>query len=228
MKIIIAINALFLFSISYSQDATYNKVDFEKVKQVISDSTNSMYYPKLMERYKQNDTTLSLDEYRCLYYGYIFQNRYNPYWHSKQSEVLNSIYSKEPLSSSDCDTIIKSATLSIDDNPFDMRQIKMLAYAYHFKGDDLMSVKWYLKKIGLTDAILSTGDGRTCESGFCVISTSNEYEILQVYKLKFKQQSLSKDYHCDCMTVENPSHETDYIYFDIWRMMQAEMKELNK
>jgi hypothetical protein len=228
MKRIIGIIALCLFSISYSQEETYNKIDYERLREVISDSTNPLYYPKLMERYTQNDTTLSLDEYRCLYYGYTFQNRYNPYWYSKQSERLNSVYAKESIRSNDCDTIIKYATLSIEDNPFDMRQIKMLGYAYHLKGNDSMSVKWYIKKIGITDAILSTGDGRKCESGFSVILTSHEYEILQLFKLEFKKQSLSKDCHCDCMTVENSLHEIDYIYFDIWRMMQAEMKQFKK
>ncbi len=216
------------FSSLYAQEVPYNKVDFEKIRKAISDSSSLLYYPRMMGRLKHNDTTLTLEEYRHLYYGYTFQDQYEPRWHSRQSEILNSYYAKDSLNSADCDSIIKYAKLSIEENPFDLRQIKMLAFAYHLKEDETMSVKIYLNRIGLIDAILSSGDGRECESGFTVISTSHEYEILQVYNLEMKKQSLSKDWHCDHLTIETPSHKTDDIYFDIWRLMQVDIERYKK
>jgi hypothetical protein len=228
MKTIIGI-AIFVFTAAaYSQDQKYVKVDFSEVRKAVSDNAGPFYYPKLMERYIKNDTTLTLEEYRYLYYGYTFQKNYDPYWHSKQQEELDAVYKKDTLSVSDCDTIIKYAALSIEDNPFDLREIKTLSYAYHFKGDDTTALKYYLRRSGIIDAILSTGDGTGCESGYCVIYVSDEYEILRIYKLNFKKQWVTEGNRCDCLAGENPEGNTEQIYFDIQRMMEVEAGLFNK
>lgn len=219
---------LFATHYSCSQSTPYLKVDYGKLEQLTIDSTSNSYYSLLMDRYQKGDTTLSNDEYRILYYGYTFQKEYDPWWRSSQIETLEIIYSKEEYSQNDCDTIVKYATESISDFPFDLRQINMIGYAYHLKDNDSIALKWASKRNGIVDAILSSGDGRTCESAFSVISVSHEYEILKVFGLSSKTQSLSSDNRCDCLTIETPSGKTDYMYFDIWRTMQVKMEEFSQ
>jgi len=181
-----------------------------------------------MDRYNNGDTTLSLNDYRHLYYGYSFQSRYDPWRKSDHIDVLKPIYAKPSLSQSDCDTIIKYATQSISEFPFDIRQINMLGYAYHLKGNDSLGVMWARKVQGIFGAILSTGDGRSCATGFNVISVAHEYDILRAFELEMTMQALSNDSHCDYITVKNRNQETDFIYFDIWRTLQVKMKDFKK
>ena len=43
------------------------KVDFDHVKEVISNPNNAYYYPKLMKAYTSSDTTLSIEGWRNFY-----------------------------------------------------------------------------------------------------------------------------------------------------------------
>ena len=42
--------------------------DMEEIQTQINDPSSPLYYPTLMKRYLDNDTTLNLAEYRCLYF----------------------------------------------------------------------------------------------------------------------------------------------------------------
>ena len=55
------------------------KVDFEQVKKDTQDPKSRYYYPRLMKSFQSNDTVMSIDAYRDLYYGYVFQEDYNPF-----------------------------------------------------------------------------------------------------------------------------------------------------
>lgn len=224
----ITILILVICSVVLPQGSKYSKINYHEVERDIQDSTSAVYYPKLMDRYNNGDTTLSLNDYRHLYYGYSFQSRYDPWWKSDHIDVLKPIYAKPSLSQSDCDTIIKYATQSISEFPFDIRQINMLGYAYHLKGNDSLGVMWARKVQGIFGAILSTGDGRSCATGFNVISVAHEYDILRAFELEMTMQALSNDSHCDYITVKNRNQETDFIYFDIWRTLQVKMKDFKK
>ena len=68
------------------------KVDFNHVKEVISSPQNAYYYPKLMKAYTTNDTTLSIEAWRNFYYGYTYQEDYNPFRESVYSNVVEQLY----------------------------------------------------------------------------------------------------------------------------------------
>ena len=55
------------------------KVDFDHVREVTTNPNNAYFYPKLMKAYNSNDTTLSIEGWRNFYYGYTFQEDYNPF-----------------------------------------------------------------------------------------------------------------------------------------------------
>ncbi|OJV40557.1 MAG: hypothetical protein BGO29_14480 [Bacteroidales bacterium 36-12] len=60
---------LIVFCHVNAQQLTYQKPDYDLIKKEIQDSSSTFYYPKLMSRLTQYDTTLSADDYRHLYYG---------------------------------------------------------------------------------------------------------------------------------------------------------------
>ena len=59
------------------------EVDFEKIERETLDPNSRYYYPKLVRSFKSNDTIMNFEAYRDLYYGFIFQEDYNPFRHTE-------------------------------------------------------------------------------------------------------------------------------------------------
>lgn len=55
-----------LLSAQLQEDAI-EAPDMAEIQEQINDPSSPLYYPVLMQRYLDNDTTLNLAEYRCLY-----------------------------------------------------------------------------------------------------------------------------------------------------------------
>lgn len=86
-----------------------------------------------MKLFESNDTSMTLDQFRHLYLGYVFQEDYNPYRRSEYSSKVEDLYYRDKHTHAECDTIIKYAELSLKDDPFDLRQMSFLIYAYREK-----------------------------------------------------------------------------------------------
>ena len=128
--ILIAIMALMLGLSCLAQGKIKTrKVDFKHIKEVIENPNNIYYYPKLMRQFQSDDTTMTLEAYRNLYYGYTFQEDYNPFRESVYSNVVEQLYYKQPHSRAECDSIEKYARMSLDDNIFDMNQMKYFIFS---------------------------------------------------------------------------------------------------
>ncbi|MBV9927540.1 MAG: DUF4919 domain-containing protein [Acidobacteria bacterium] len=73
---------------------------------------------------------------------------------------------------------------------------------------------------GLIRSILNSGDGKSQETAFTVISTEEEYVVLKVYGLRPGSQSLleAKGHHYDRLDAVNPkTNEKVTLYFNIDR-----------
>ena len=71
---------------------------------------------------------------------------------------------------------------------------------------------------GLIESILDSGDGKSPETAYLVISVKEEYVILSVLGFKLEKQSLagSKGHSYDKMEVKNPrTQEAAIIYFNV-------------
>jgi hypothetical protein len=217
---------LIVFCHVNAQQLTYQKPDYDLIKKEIQDSSSTFYYPKLMSRLTQYDTTLSADDYRHLYYGYIFQNEYKPYWTSPDEEKLVKFYRSEKINEKDYDEIIRLASHSIEVFPFDLRQMNFLGYIYHLKGDDEMANKVWFRFQGSFGAIMTSGDGKTCESGYHVISVSHEYVILNMFQFQMKQQFLTGD--CDYLELVKDERNIEGIYFNIEKLFAKNMENFKQ
>jgi len=209
----------------HSQELQFKAPNYDSIESQIADSNSIFYYPKLLQRYNDRDTSLDLDEYRYLYFGYTFQPQYEPYWRSPYEEQLVEYYRKPQIKEKEYDEIIRLASLSLKDFPFDLRQMNFLAYVYQLKGD--MKTANRLRYIfgGIIDAILSSGDGMKCETGMHVISTSHEYVILNLFQFEFTSQSLTKDF-CDYMQVEKDKRNIEGLYFNITRLWNVNLNNM--
>ena len=74
-----------------------------------------------MESYLGNDTILTADDFRYLYYGYLFQEDYEPYrrsYNPGRQKELEPLYSKPNHTREECRAIMNFAEDVLADNPF--------------------------------------------------------------------------------------------------------------
>lgn len=207
---------------AFAQEIAFKIPDYKAIEKEIKDKNSTYYYPKLMERLVSNDTLLNQDEYRHLYFGYVFQPKYSAFWTSPDDKKLREYYGKEKLEPADCDQIIKLANHSLGEFPFDLRLLNFLGYVYHTKGNEDMAKKTSIKFHNIVNAILSSGDGKQCDTGFHVLVVSHEYVVLNLFELETKSQSLVGK--CDYQSFEKGKYKVDGIYFNIEKMLENETK----
>ncbi len=220
------VTILFLLTFSlnfiYSQESEFFIPDYDLIKSEIQDSASIFYYPKLLSRLNTFDATLTNQDYRHLYYGYIFQEKYEPYWISPYEVELSKYYQRRKIKEKEYDKIIELATHSITEFPFDLRQLNFLGFTYHLKGDEETARKVAARLAGTIDAIMSSGDGKTCETGYHVISVSHEYFILNRFQFNMKSQAMTGD--CDYLSIGHDERNIDGIYFNIKQLFSRNVE----
>lgn len=208
---------LFLFLISYtsfSQENTFEIPNYKLIEKNIKDKKSDFYYPKLMARYELSDTTMTLEQKRHLYYGYIFHPKYDPYKQSEASEKLSEVINKETLSPEDLLEIIKLTNEVLKENPLDIRSLNYRLYSLEQqqKTDELQ--KNLIKLEIIVDALVSSGDGISKETAFFVIDTTHEYDVLAMFGFRYAgKQSLIE--HYDYLTVAKNDDNIKGLYFDV-------------
>lgn len=191
--------------------------DYKLIRQSISNSRSPNYYPNLMRRYMENDTTLTLEQYRDLYYGFSFQEDFVPYkGHKKQLIDARKRFTKSKGDGNLAPEMIRIAKASLDDNPFDIPAINIIAVSYLQIGDTVQYNVWDIKQKGILDAILSSGDGTEPSSAFHVIDIEHEYEVLNRLGLQVESDSLINDQVEYLKVKENAENEQGF-YFNFGR-----------
>jgi len=156
------------------------KPDLEQIKTRTLDPQSPYYFPKLMEQYNRNDTTMTNEEYRNFYLGYMFQEDYDPYRVSPYSGVTDDLRQKATHSKEEIDTIRKYAEMTLRDNPFDLRQMSFLVHVLKEKRKDMSAKIWEYRLEHLLGAIKSTGTGEDADNAWYVIYPMHEYDMIQL------------------------------------------------
>lgn len=159
---------------------TVEKPDLDAIRQATLDPKSQFYFPKLLAKYNRNDTTMTQEEYRNFYLGYIFQEDYDPYRTSPYSGVTDELRRKTSHSKEEIDTIKKYAELTLRDNPFDLRQMSFLVHVLKERRKDMSAKIWEYRLEHLLGAIKSTGTGEDEENAFYVIYPMHEYDLIQL------------------------------------------------
>lgn len=154
--------------------------DMEKIKEETLNPKSPFYFPKLLAKYNRNDTTMTNEEYRNFYLGYMFQEDYDPYRVSVYSGITDELRQKSTHTSEEIDTIRKYAELSLRDNPFDLRQMSFLVHVLKEKSKNMSAAIWEYRLEHLLGAIKSTGTGEDVENAWYVIYPMHEYDMVQL------------------------------------------------
>ena len=114
---IIYISILILLSLSFtafSQDFDYHR-DFEKIRSLNKDSSSSLYYPKLLQRFQKNESTLVNAELLALQIGFTSSENYTPYKTIKEEKrILKLVQEKKYKEALEvCDRLLITNPLSL-------------------------------------------------------------------------------------------------------------------
>ena len=211
----LAVNAQYKFKVT--------ELDFDKIKQETLNPYSRYYYPKLVKSFKSNDTIMNFEAYRNLYYGFIFQEDYNPFRHNEfegKDEVEALYYKSTPLSREECDKIARYAEMALDDNLFDIDQLNYYIYALKEKKKYARAAVRQYRLDKLIAAIMSSGRG-TEDEPWVVIFPEHEYTIINFLGYVAKDhQELEGGIDCIKTVSDKDPKKTRDFYFDVSQMLQ--------
>jgi len=216
MKKILIISLIFIWtSIAFGQ----TKVNYEQIKMNINNSASDLFYTTLFKRYIAGDSTLTLEQKRHCYYGYIFQEKYDPYKRAKTIDLVDSTI-KNQLEKIDTAAINLLIDSALNSYPFDL---KALLYKKCFSINSSNESKIAISRIGIIlNAIKSTGDGLKKGTSYSVIYIPHEMLLLNSLGLTPSgEQQLEKD-DIDVLYVNKNERGMKKMYFDISSMKTNE------
>lgn len=188
--------------------------NYKEIRAGMNNPNSDTYYPRLMDRYMRQDTTLSLQQYRTLYYGFTLQDDFVPY----QAEREELLQVRSQIAQNPKDKVLVSRALNMaisayKDNPFSLLAIQTIAFCYTSLDDKTNYDIWNIQKNGILDAIISSGDGETEESAIHVISVEHEYEVLYRMGLEIIKDSLCND-KVEFLKVADNAEDIPGVYFN--------------
>lgn len=219
---ILGIVATLLSFISvYAEDKSNGQPDFAHIKKVVNDPYSPYYYPTLVQKYNSNDTTMTDDEFLHYYLGYTFQEDYNPYRTSEFAHQIDHLYKQnKKLSSVEYENLVKFAKQTLEDDPFDLRQINILIYGLKGLNRYREAAVWQYRLDHLIDAIISTGDGTTPETAWHVIYPNHEYIILNCLGMKGVDFVFVEPFY-DYVEIEKNARRIEGFYFNVKRILDV-------
>ena len=225
-KAISLVAAVFVMISVSAQDPTFLPPDYQGIKGVMNDSSSVFYYPSLMDRYQRCDTTLNMEDFRVLYYGTLFTSSYSPYARPEKNDTLTAIFTSDTVTVDDFRTIIRLESKILEKFPFNIWDLSVLSFSYHNTGDTVQYNNTSFKLNMVVRTILSTGDGRTEETAWHVISVDHEYDLLNLLGLSFGgDQALTKG-GCDYLKVKPNEFDIEGLYFDVNQILEKEAEIL--
>ena len=214
---------LLLSNLSFSQDL-FTKINMKHVEKEIGDKMSKFYYPHLIERFQSFDSTLTMEDYRMIYYGFAFNKNFSAYEDHRTSDVKKLMESSKYLEA------IKTCDSIIEKTPISLRANYLKGYClFKLNNDDPLSDKYRSRYRNLIKSIISTGDGLDCKTGFKALYVGDEYEVIYNYfeVEKFEGQALVGS--CDVLNIEPTNKfKAKSIYFDITEMLKKEAELFNK
>lgn len=203
---------------------TANAPDYKRIKKEINTKESEFYYPELLRRFEAADTTLSLEQIRHFYYGMATRSEYAPYKMAK-IDALREAFEKDTPSKEDWEKAALEIDKELETDPTNIRfhLYKRIIYSNLYGLDSERTTDAHNQVVMLLSAVTSTGDGRSKETAFHVISVADEYGIMDILGLSPKMQSLVEDkgQSYDVMDLEKNKYGLKSMYFNITVSLQA-------
>ncbi|MBA3827942.1 MAG: DUF4919 domain-containing protein [Taibaiella sp.] len=218
---LLLIGAIIYSLTGYSQERELLKPDYISIQQIINDPNSAFYYPQLFKRYQTNDTTLSPREYRMLYFGYFFQDKYSAIPRNVQEDSLKILLAKDELEPAEWQSVIRMDKKALVTRPFDLKKLNLLYVGYKMSGDST-NVRLYSDKIRkIAFAILSSGDGQSEETALHVLQVSDEYALINMLGYEYSGHQQLTGAECDYLTLKDNTDNVKGLYFDVKQIFNS-------
>ena len=228
MQKLFLIISLFLLCASSLVAQEVEAPDYKAIRTAILNQKGPNYYPSLMRRYMANDTTLTLEQVRNLYYGFALQEDFVPYQSPKKELYdIRRTLTQHKGSARYCPEAIRISQSVLDDNPFDLLAISTMSVAYLQLSDSASYRLWNDKQTSLLDAIVSSGDGESPETAIHVINIEHEYEVLNRLGLQLETDSLCND-KVEYLKVKDNAEDIPGLFFNFGACRSAYKKRYEK
>lgn len=205
-----------------AQQPSFSRVDFMEIRTAVSSEGSSFFFPVLFDRYQNEDTMLNMKEFRYLYYGFTFQENYQPYKKPEAESIIQELLMKDTLTLTDFSIIHNQCHEILQLHPFSTRYLLISAIACTQLSRPEEARKYYYQYDMIISTILSSGDGATEKSAWSVILISDEAEMISAlgFQRTGQQKMLNKSL-CDFVYVTSNEYGIDGFYFDISRLFYS-------
>lgn len=155
--------------------------DEADIKAKIQDAASPFYYPNLLLRYEQADSTLTDADYHYLYYGYAYQPEYEPL---NSDPALDRIYdllshlNADRPDPDDLESLIENGRASLKHDPFSPQVLNFVAFAYALQGDEIRAARYSDRMNRILQTIASSGDGRTEKSPYHILMFQHALDLM--------------------------------------------------
>lgn len=191
---------------------------FDSIFSMVQDKKSQYYYPNLTKRFMRADTTLGLQELRCLYYGYPVQKNFDPYERNSDLRVARSIMDADDVSTDDFKRAYKILEEGLAKKPSDLTLAywKVIAAYYGYGEGSKQLDDSRMQFQMLQYATASSGMG-TAEHPFFITTVGHSYTIMNIMGVRpLKQMLLYLDnYTCDAFPVVDEDNNEDTLYFEV-------------
>ncbi len=185
MKPLLIIGAIsFLFiQVSAQGRSVFPRYNADSIRQKVNFIQGEYYYPKLLLRFAEGDSTMGPLHYYLIYFGLPFQPHYSPY--AKANDELR----KKFLERSYLDALNEGQKI-IAENPANVTATYYTFMACKKSGYEAEAALFKSRYFIFMEAILSSGDGKSRETAFVLNSVDDEYQVLAYLDLRFKRNQL--------------------------------------
>jgi len=187
------------------------KIDLKMIGKDLKNQKSPYHYDKLIFKYKAYPKSLDTTEARHLYYGRNFRNDLV----STTDDAFKTL--AEAFKNGDFDECIKQGKDMYEKDPTNLDVLLILLQAYDSKKDG-NNFLYYLSQFRtLTDAMRSSGDGKSEKTAYLVNSVGDEYILLNILNLGKDYERGSKpakDGMLDIWQKDNNSVYIKVLYID--------------
>lgn len=213
---------LFIIGTFHCVDAQENMgvaPDYELIKKAIAQKDGDCYYPVLLKRFSQCDTTLSLEQLRALYYGTVFQSGYDPYASCEGLLSVREILKQDHPSQKDLNKGL--ATLKDLEQKYPTH-LKLYVYKcimtfirFGEYSKELFDARTQMSM--LFNAVSSTGDGTDYDNAYHIVYTTNSYDMMEIFGFYPTGQELHghEGQMYDVFPLEENEEDIEQFYFNI-------------
>lgn len=185
--------------------------DFFKIQTEVKNSTSDYYLPKLLNRYKKMDTSMSAEEILYLYYGYRMVNNYAPLSYDAKLAKMKQLNSNK-MSNNEA---IKICDAELEKDIFDMDFLNTKSISfYELKHDKDLSEKQFNFYYNFCKAIHKTGTGLSADSPIYIINTNHIGFLANLIGYKLNGFNKIKN-NILVVGLEKNSFGTADLFFDI-------------